>query len=140
MPRKLLIGFALSAAATAAATTTAGPVHAQGIVPAPRVVTTADNGKSIAIARGQQLNIKLSECRTCGFRWATREKPDAKILRRLPTRTSNPCKPPCVGGANTTIFRYEGRAAGRTALRLVYLGPGSETATKTFRLKVRVRR
>jgi hypothetical protein len=82
----------------------------------------------------------LDECGSCGYRWATKVKPDRKVLERGPVGHENAgCEPPCVGGSGPTILRYEGKAAGRTSLRLVYLGPGKSKPSKTFRLTVRVR-
>jgi len=108
--------------------------------PATKTVTSADSGKTVTIAKHQKLHIELSECGSCGYSWKTTVKPDSKILRRRTVLHKDPtCQAPCTGGSYTTVFRYEGRAAGRTKLRLEYFGPGKSKSSSAFQLTVRVR-
>jgi hypothetical protein len=114
--------------------------------PATKTLTLGDSGKTVTIAPHQRLEIKLSECRgSCGYSWKTTVKPDPKVLTRRPQGHSKPpaCADPTqpcpVGGSTSTLFRYVGKAAGRTTLRLGYFGPGKAKPSKTFRLTVRVR-
>src|SRR3954451_11397812 len=108
--------------------------------PATKTLTAADSGKTVTIARGQALHVALSECGSCGYRWKTTRKPDPKVLSRRPNGHKDPtCEPPCTGGSDTTVFRYTGKATGRTKLRLEYFGPGRSSSSKTFRVTVRVR-
>jgi predicted secreted protein len=115
--------------------------------PATKVLKQADSGKTVTIAAKQRLEVELSECGTCGYRWRTTIKPAASVLKRRPQAHKDPTCPPsddpsqpqCVGGSDTTVFRYTGRAAGRTKLRLEYFGPGQKQSSKTFRVTVRVR-
>src|SRR5690242_6523783 len=108
--------------------------------PATKTVTSADSGKTVTIAKHQQLQIDLSECGSCGYRWKTTVKPDAKVLKRRAVLHTDPtCQAPCTGGSYTKVFRYEGKAAGRTKLRLEYFGPGKSKSSDTFRLTIRVR-
>jgi predicted secreted protein len=108
--------------------------------PATKTLTISDSGKTVTIAAHQKLRIRLDECGSCGYQWKTKVKPDPKVLTRGPVGHENAgCEPPCVGGSGTTIFRYTGRASGRTTLRLEYFGPGKSKPAKTFRLTVRVR-
>jgi hypothetical protein len=112
--------------------------------PATKTVTIDVSGTAIAIGPQQRLQIKLSECRaSCGYTWKTIAKPDPKVLTRLPQIHSEPptcSEPPCpVGGSTTTLFRYVGKARGRTTLRLGYFGPGKSKPSKRFELTVRVR-
>jgi predicted secreted protein len=110
--------------------------------PATKTLTISDSGKTITIAAHQRVQIRLVECRTCGFSWSTTVKPDPKVLkRRVQGHKDPPCSTdPCpVGGSGTTTFRYEGNKAGRTTLQLAYIGPGQSKPSKTFRLTVRVR-
>src|SRR4051794_4168778 len=114
--------------------------------PPMRIVTSADNGKTITIAKHQGLHIDLDECGSCGFDWETTAKPNPKVLARRSSTTKDPtCPPPkpgqpqCVGGSYTRVFRYTGKATGRTKLRLGYFGPGQSEPADTFRLTVRVR-
>src|SRR5689334_14711618 len=87
--------------------------------PATKTVTSTDSGKTVTIAKHQQLRIELSECGSCGYSWKTTVKPDSKVLTRRPVLHTHPtCQAPCTGGSYTTVFRYVGKAAGRTKLRL----------------------
>ncbi len=114
--------------------------------PAIKTITSADNGKTVTIAKSQQLHVDLAECGSCGYSWRTTTKPDAKVLTTGKSTTKDPdCPPPkqgepeCVGGGHTRVFRYTGKATGKTTLRLEYFGPGRKKSSKTFRVTVRVR-
>jgi predicted secreted protein len=108
--------------------------------PATKTLTSADNGKTVTIAKSQRLNIALSECGSCGFSWRTTAKPDRTVLSRRPNvHKDSTCKPPCTGGQYTNVFRYTGKASGRTKIRLAYFGPGKSKSSKSFRITVRVR-
>jgi|SRR3954447_24500679 predicted secreted protein len=108
--------------------------------PATKTLTRADNGKTVTIAEHQALRIELSECGSCGYAWRTIATPDPKVLTRRPNLHKRPtCQPPCTGGTSTTVFRYTGKATGRTTLRLGYFGPGRPKPSNRFRITVRVR-
>jgi predicted secreted protein len=108
--------------------------------PATKTLTSADSGKTVTIAKHQALHIDLSECGSCGYSWKTTAKPDPKVLTHRTTLHKDPtCQAPCTGGSYTTVFRYDGKAAGRTTLKLEYFGPGKSKSSKTFRITVRVR-
>jgi predicted secreted protein len=115
--------------------------------PATKVLTQADSGKTVTIAVNQRLEVELSECGSCGYRWKTTTKPAARVLKRRSQvhkdpdcpPSDDPSQPPCVGGSDTTVFRYTGKATGRTKLRLEYFGPGKKKSSKAFRVTVRVR-
>ena len=112
---------------------------AQATSPAPKVVGQSDSGRTVALAPGQELRIRLSVCSSCGYHWQIERAPDKAVLTRLKQRRqASNCRPPCVGGNEVTIFRYRARAAGTTTLRLGYIPPGGRKATKQFRLRVRV--
>ena len=108
--------------------------------PAVKTMDIKDSGKTVTISKKQPLHIELSECGSCGYRWKTTLKPDPKVLERLPnTHNGQNCQTPCTGGSYTTVFRYDGKATGRTTLKLEYFGPGKKKSSKTFRLTVKVR-
>ena len=108
--------------------------------PATKTVTSADSGKTVTIAENQALHIDLSECGSCGYSWKTATRPDPRVLiHRTTLHKGATCQAPCTGGSYTTVFRYDGKAAGRTTLKLEYFGPGKKQSAKTFRLTVRVR-
>jgi predicted secreted protein len=108
--------------------------------PATKTVTSADAGKTITIAKHQKLNIELSECGSCGYAWKATRKPSKKVVTRRSTLHKNPtCEPPCTGGSSTAVFRYTGKATGRTKLRLEYFGPGKPDSSDAFQITIRVR-
>src|SRR5689334_13145481 len=114
---------------------------AQAVVPAPKVLEQKDSGRTVTLVAGQELQIRLKVCTSCGYRWETQRAPDNAVLTRLKQRQERSgCQAPCVGGSGVTIFRYRGKAAGTTKLRLGYIPPGQQAAAKHFRLQVRVRR
>src|SRR4051794_40944929 len=86
--------------------------------PATKMVTGADAGKTITIAKNQKLQIEFNECASCGYRWKTTARPNSKILTRGAPRTKDPSCPPstdpsqpqCVGGSYTRVFPYAGKA------------------------------
>src|SRR3954469_25677413 len=102
--------------------------------PATKTLTSADSGKTVTIGKHQELRIDLYTCGGCGYSWRTTAKPDPKVLKRRPNleKSNNTCQQPCTGGSYTTIFRYEGKAQGRTKLRLEYFGPGRSKSSQTF--------
>src|SRR5215470_9839717 len=115
--------------------------------PATKTVTSADAGKTITIAKNQKLQVELSECGSCGYRWKTTAKPNPKVLTRGGPRTKDPTCPPstdpsqpqCVGGSHTRVFPYTGKATGRTKLRLEYFGPSMSDSSEAFQITIRVR-
>jgi predicted secreted protein len=114
--------------------------------PAPKTVTESANGTTVTIAPHQLLRIKLDEASDGGFSWETTLKPDPAVLaHRKARRTTPPCPTRegqvCpVGRPVTVYFRYVGKAAGRTKLRLGEFGPGRPSKpAESFRLTVRVR-
>jgi predicted secreted protein len=115
--------------------------------PATRTVTSADAGKTITIVKHQKLQVELSECGSCGYRWKTTARPDPKLLTRGAPRTKEPTCPPstypsqpqCVGGSYTRVFPYTGKSLGRTKLRLEYLGRSSSDSSQAFQITIRVR-
>jgi predicted secreted protein len=109
--------------------------------PATKTVTSADAGKTITIAKHQKLQVELSECGSCGYRWKTTAMPSHKVLTRGAPRTKDPTcvEPQCVGGSYTRVFPYTGKAAGRTKIRVEYFGPGRPDSSEAFQITVRVR-
>jgi len=107
------------------------------------VVHKRDSGKTITLAPGEQLVVKLTECAPCGYSWRYGIPPDKRILKRTRSTYTNPPgtndNPPTVGGAGTRSIFYVGKASGRTKLRLDYFGPGGGAAADHFRLTIKVK-
>lgn len=107
------------------------------------VVHKKDSGKTVTVAPGEQLVVKLSECGPCGYSWRYGIAPAKTILKRTKSTYTNPPgtngNPPTVGGAGTRSIYYVGKATGKTKLRLDYFGPGGGAAVDHFRLTIKVR-
>ena len=111
----------------------------QALVPPPKVLKQKDSGRTVRLLPGQELQVRLKVCYSCGYHWATQLAPDNGVLKRLKQRDSGGCQVPCVGGSAVTIFRYRAKADGTTKLRLGYIPPGQQPADKIFNLRVLVR-
>jgi predicted secreted protein len=103
---------------------------------AAKVVHRKDSGKTITLAPGEKLTIRLTQCSPCGYAWRYAASPASKILKRTGDRYVDP-PGTAVGGPGTRVIAYVAKAAGTTALRLVYVSPGG-AKEDTFRLKVKV--
>ena len=122
-----------AALAVAAATALAFPALAEA-----KTVTRGDSGKTITLAVGEKLVVKLKECAPCGYSWRYGVAPAKAILKRTNSTYTEPDSDPMtVGGAGTRRITYRAKSSGTTKLRLDYVGPSGDKGG-TFRLTVRV--
>jgi inhibitor of cysteine peptidase len=79
-------------------------------------LTEADNGKSIAVALGEKVVLRLNENPTTGFRWAV-DTGDNEIIE---LRSSEYIRAPgsAVGGGGQRVFVFEARRSGSFHLLL----------------------
>jgi predicted secreted protein len=113
----------LAAAAAAAALVTVGP---------------SANGKTVRLAVGTMLVVKLPGNPTTGYTWSTKAV-DRRVLEPLAIGYIPAGKLPGSGGTFRIRFRAVG--AGTTGLKLVYARPFAHTPPpRTFSLRVVVRR
>ena len=105
-----------------------------------KTVHRSDSGKTITLAKGEKLVVKLKECAPCGYSWKTGVAPAKTILKRTGNTYQEPPQttPPTAGASGTRIVTYVARKAGSTKLRLDYLGPTGEVGGH-FRLTIRVK-
>jgi predicted secreted protein len=127
MPQSTTILAALAAAALALPA-----------VAGAKTVHRSDSGKTVTLAVGEKLVVKLKECGPCGFRWRYGIAPDKALLpRRSSTYIEPDSDPMTVGGAGTRKITYRAKTGGKTKLRLDYVGPSGDKGG-TFRLTVKV--
>jgi inhibitor of cysteine peptidase len=109
---------------------------------AERTVTTADNGHSVVLKRGDALTVRLTSNPSTGYSWDVAVLP--KTLRASGSEQQapkQPAGPPIAGQSGTQAMHFQAIARGTGALRLAYRRPW-EKASKpagTFRLLVTVR-
>jgi predicted secreted protein len=103
-----------------------------------KVVHAKDSGKTVTLAVGAKLTVRLRECAPCGYYWKTSVAPAKAILRRTSSTYVDPPPSPAIGGPGTRVLVYRAKQAGSTSIGLVYRGPdGSKAGTFTLRVKVK---
>lgn len=100
-------------------------------------VSTADNGKTIAIRPGQSILIKLPAQFGTGYSWqlVNPKNKDLVIVERPPSESESPHEP---GSTQTQVFRLSFTGSGEADVVLHYRRPWETSAVplKTFRIKV----
>ena len=126
-----------AAAALAVVALVAGPAFAGQHY---RVVANnPKNGAKIEVPLGDQLQLKLTACESCGYRWKIMKKPDAAVIAFDKRQASVPqCTSPCTGGNATERWLFDSKSIGSTVVKLGYFGPSSSAPTKTRRLQLAV--
>jgi len=103
------------------------------------VANNPKNGAKIEVPLGDDLQLKLTACESCGYRWKIMKKPDAAVIAFEKRQSSVPqCTSPCTGGNATERWLFDSKAIGSTVVKLGYFGPSSSTPTKTRRLQLAV--
>jgi predicted secreted protein len=103
------------------------------------VANNPKNGAKIEVPLGDRLELKLTACESCGYRWKITKKPDAAVIvfdKRLSSVSR--CTSPCTGGNATERWLFDSNAVGSTVVKLGYFGPSSDSPTKTRRLQLAV--
>ena len=99
------------------------------------VISAADNGTVVNIARGGQLQVVLSGNPTTGFEW-TVDNTDESLLTSAGstyTRDSD-----MIGAGGTYRFQFNAVAAGTVHLRLVNKRSWESTVAETFEVTVKI--
>jgi predicted secreted protein len=103
------------------------------------VAANPKNGATIKVPVGDELQLKLTACESCGYRWKIVKKPDAAVIafdRRQ--KSVSQCTSPCTGGNATERWLFDSQAVGSTTVKLGYFGPGKNKPSKTKRLDLAV--
>ena len=105
-----------------------------------KTVGRSASGKTVTIAKGERLVIRLRECAPCGYRWKIGTPPSRTILKKTRNAYVEPpqTNPPTAGASGTRVIAYLAKRAGTTKLRIDYVGPSGQNGGH-FRLTVRVR-
>ena len=98
------------------------------------------NGATIKVPNGDELQLKLTACESCGYRWKIVKKPDAAVIafERRQSNVGGPCPSPCTGGNVTERWLFQSNAVGTTVVKLGYFGPGKSNPDKVKRLDLAV--
>lgn len=120
-----------------AATLIAGPAFADQHY---RVVAkNPSNGATIKVPLGDELQLKLTACEDCGYRWKIIKKPDAAVIAfETRQKSVSQCTSPCTGGNAIERWLFQSKAVGSTTVKLGYYGPGKSTPDKVKRLDLSV--
>ena len=97
--------------------------------------TARDNGASVSLALGEELEIRLSENPTTGYRWQPVDW--QRAILDLTRDDFEPPDPSRLGAGGLHCWRFVARAPGQTSLGLAQRR-GSETPVGTFSLVVTV--
>ena len=101
-------------------------------------VTDANDGESVAIEVGQELEVSLPANPSTGFGW-TIAIDDPSVLEQVSQPEFASDSVGTVGAGGVLTIRFIGRAAGSTELRLDYERPFEDVAPEdTFLLEVTV--
>jgi predicted secreted protein len=101
-------------------------------------VTTAQEGREIALKVGDILQVELQGSGGTGYKWLP-EETFAPYLK-LMDQSSRQLKPGRLGGPVMHIWRFQAQMPGATGISMDYCRPweGVKTATDHFRLKLRI--
>jgi predicted secreted protein len=103
------------------------------------VASNPANGATVKVPVGDELQLKLTACESCGFRWKIVKKPDASVIafdRRQ--KSVSQCSGGCVGGNATERWLFDSKSVGTTTVKLGYFGPGKSKPDKVKRLDLAV--
>ncbi len=116
------------------------PVATPDAAGSPITVTDADNGKSIEVAKGGTLLVRLTSNPTTGYEWVVTGNPATLELLKSDFARDPEAKN-MVGAGGTQTLQFAATAAGSAALKLEYRRPWEKdvAAAKTFRVTVVVK-
>ena len=103
------------------------------------VAQNPKNGATIKVPLGDKLQLKLTACESCGYRWKIVKRPDAAVMAFERRQHSvSQCTSPCTGGNATERWLFQSKAVGSTVVKLGYFGPGGSKPAKVKRLDLAV--
>jgi predicted secreted protein len=102
-----------------------------------------DSGHAVKVHRGKTFKVRLSQASDGGYRWATKKKPNAAVLKLVKKRTiPGKCAQTayCTGGNSTFVATYKAVGAGKAKINLVERRSfDKQHPVAHFRLRVTVR-
>jgi len=103
------------------------------------VLTDSDNGKTVSLAKGAVLVLKLTSQPGTGYSWRLAGG-ESGPLRLVGKPETEPASDGAIGQTQHEIFRFEVESSGTSTLEVEYSrGWEKGAALKTFRLEVHVR-
>ena len=90
--------------------------------PGVKQLSEADNGKTIKVTVGQELDVTLAANPTTGYSWVIAEPTDERIIRQQGEIEFAP-ESGSLGAGGMQIVRFEVIGAGQTTLKLIYHRP-----------------
>jgi len=110
-------------------------------VPGPggKVITKADNGKTVEVAKGSEVQVVLESNPTTGYSWQVKEV-DASILKQV-GEPAFKADSSAVGAGGKETFTFNAAGAGQTTLKMEYRRPWEKDvpAVETFSVTVVVK-
>jgi len=102
------------------------------------VLTKEDSGRNIVVHPGDQIEIRLEENPTTGYRWA-QEKADEAVIQLVGTDFRLP-QEPLVGQGGMRSFHFEATGPGEAVISLKYWQKweGESSVTERFNSSVTV--
>ena len=99
----------------------------------------ADNEKTVRLAKGDELEVRLEAQLGTGYSWRV-TKFDERILDRLGEPVVESSKDAKPGSTEVQVFRYRAKARGQSTLALEYARPWEKDkpAARRFRVSLRV--
>ncbi len=82
-------------------------------------LTKADTGKTVDLAPGDELEVKLEGNITTGFAWEARDF-DSAVLELAGGEPEYKSESDLVGGGGVFTFRFKAKAADSTAVHFIY--------------------
>jgi inhibitor of cysteine peptidase len=106
----------------------------------PVILGEADNEKTVRLAKGDELEIRLEAQLGTGYSWRV-TKFDEHVLDRLGEPVVESSKGTKPGSREVQVFRYLAKAKGQAMLALEYARPWEKDkpAARRFRVSLRVR-
>jgi inhibitor of cysteine peptidase len=100
-------------------------------------LTSSDNGKTIQVHAGDEINIALDSNPTTGYKWAI-EKSDATLLALKQSSFSASSSVPGSGG--TQVFTFVAKSTGTVDLQLKYWRSfeGDKSITRRFAVTIQI--
>ena len=106
----------------------------------PITLTEAQNGKSVAVAKGTSIIISLESTPSTGYVWQM-GKNDNAVLKLVGAPTFEPGAKQMPGAPGHQLFKFEAIASGSDAVELGYVRPWEKdlTPARKFSVVVTVR-
>ena len=104
------------------------------------VLTSADDGRHLAINQGGEIQLTLNENASTGYRWSLGplEPSLLELVSGAGVGSQAPGLPPAVGSPGQVVYRFKALRLGRTvlSLRLLRSWEGDRSTIDRFRLSL----